>query len=346
MGFTLGTIAEKIGATLLYADVTLPIEGVAPLEDATAQQISFLSNPKYEKDALVSKAAAIIVYRDIPALKTAQLVVENAYLAWAHTCELFAPDRTEFFHRTAHPLSIVNPTAQLGENIHLGPRVMIGANTILGNNCTIHAGVVIEENCVIGDDVEIHPNAVIHYGSQIGHRCILWSGCVVGSYGFGYAQDGAKFVRIHQLGCAILEDDVELGANTTVDRGAVGNTIIHRGTKIDNLVQVAHNVVIGCDSAIAAQTGISGSATIGNRCKLGGQVGILGHLELGDDSFVGAKSGLAKSFPPKSTITGYPGRPLMETRRAEAAVLNLPDTLKKIRSLEARLKALEEDNQV
>ncbi|MEO1885636.1 MAG: UDP-3-O-(3-hydroxymyristoyl)glucosamine N-acyltransferase, partial [Methylococcales bacterium] len=206
--------------------------------------------------------------------------------------------------------------------------------------CKIHSGVIIEENCQLGNNVEIHPNAVIHFGSQIGHRCNIWSNAVIGSYGFGNAKDGTRFVRIHQLGNAILEDDVDIGAGATIDRGAVDNTVIKRGAKIDNLVMIAHNVIIGEDTAIAAQTGISGSTKIGNRVLIAGQVGFVGHIEIGDQSFIGAQAGVSKSFPPGSKITGYPARNLMDVRRSDTAITHLPELIKKVKLLEQKIDDL------
>lgn len=338
---TLKELALRIGARIERADPCAPVTGPAPLNAAGPGQVSFLSNSKYREQALTSRALAVIVEREIPGMAAGALVVKNPYLAWARACECFAPVRDEALPPGLHPTAVVHPTAQLGQGVRLGPWVTIGARTRIGAGTRIHAGVIIEEDCLIGADCEIHPRVVIHYGTRAGDRCILWSGAVLGAYGFGYAPDGPRWVRIHQLGRVVLEDDVDVGANTTVDRGAVGDTVIRRGAKIDNLVQLAHNVEIGEDSAIAAQTGLSGSVKIGKRVKLGGQVGFVGHVSLGDDSFVGAKGGLTKNFPPNSILTGYPARSIMETRRTEAAAARLPEALKKIRELERRLQALE-----
>jgi UDP-3-O-[3-hydroxymyristoyl] glucosamine N-acyltransferase len=327
-------LCEKIEAVPVHADDGLVLTGAAPLETAQAYQVSFLSNPKYAKEALLTRAGALITEKELPDLACAQLVVRNAYLAWAGTCEIFAPDRVPYLKAGIHPTAVLEADVKLGPDVHVGPRVVIGAQTVIGKSSRIHAGVIIEEKCVIGENVEIHPNVVVHYETRIGDRCILWSGTVLGSYGFGYAQDGPKFVRIPQLGRVILEDDVDVGANTAIDRGASGDTIIRRGVKIDNLVHLAHNIEIGEDSAIAAQTGMAGTCKLGKRVKVAGQVGIIGHIEIGDDSFIGAKAGVSKSFPAKSNITGYPARPILEVRRSDVAFSNLPELARRVAALE------------
>jgi UDP-3-O-[3-hydroxymyristoyl] glucosamine N-acyltransferase len=340
---SLKELAKKIGATLKGYTREVRIKGVAPLNSAREDQVSFLSNPKYAKEAAGSKAGAIILNADLPDIRRPKLISENPYLAWAKAVNLFAVDRTSHIEKGVHETAFVHPDAKIGLYVCVGPNAAIGANTVIGNNTLVHPGVVIEENCAIGNHVEIHPNAVVHYGSQVGNNCVIWSNAVIGSYGFGYAEDGNRFIKIHQLGCVVLEDDVEIGAGTTVDRGAIGDTIIKKGTKIDNLVQIAHNVEIGEHSGIAAQTGLSGSVKIGKRVKIAGQVGFVGHIEIGSDSFVGAKAGVSKSFPEKSNITGYPARNLMDVRRSDAVILKLPALLKRVQELENKIKEFEKE---
>ncbi|OGS33276.1 MAG: UDP-3-O-(3-hydroxymyristoyl)glucosamine N-acyltransferase [Elusimicrobia bacterium RIFOXYB2_FULL_49_7] len=332
---TLGEMAEKIGAILVHTpNPAITITGVSGLDSAHPSHISFLSNPKYLPEAKNTRAGAVIVQKEMADLTCPQLVVDNPYLAWAKAVALFAPDRSPFLSAGIHPTAVVHSSALLHPSVQVGARAVIGSGTIIGENCRIHPGVVIEENCRIGSHCEIHPNTVLHYNCTLGNRVTVWSGTVIGSYGFGYAQEGDTFIRIHQLGTVLIEDDVDIGANVTIDRGATGPTRIRRGTKIDNLVHLAHNVQVGEDCAITAQVGVSGSTHIGNRVKIGGQAGFVGHINIGDDSFVGAKAGVSKSFPEKSNITGYPARPFMETRRSEAMVAKLPDILKRLDALE------------
>lgn len=344
MGIRLADIAEEIGVTLAKAKEDVIIDGAATLETAGASDISFLSNPKYIEHAIASKAAAVILAKDVAEIATVKLITPNPYLAWARTLELFVPDRSEHVPRTIHSTAIVHPLAVIGSNIHIGPHVYIGANTRIGDGCTIHAGVVIEENCLLMNNVEVHPNSVIHYGTSVGNNCVIWSGVILGGYGFGNAKDESRFVGIPQLGKVVLEDDVSVGACSTIDRGAIDDTIVRRGAKIDNMVMIAHNVEIGEDTAIASQTGISGSTKVGDRVLIAGQAGFVGHVSIGDDTFVGAKAGISKSFPPGSKITGYPARNMLDVRRSDAAVAKLPDLVKRIRALEGLVKKLEDKN--
>ncbi len=340
MGIRLGEIAEKINAVLVGGASEQIIKGAAALNSATGSDISFLSNPKYAKDAARTDAAAVLVAKDMPEIKAAKLITANPYLGWARVLELFVPDRSASLPRAIHASAVVDTSADIGAGVHVGANVFVGRNTVIGDNCMIHAGVVIEENCTLLRNVEIHPNSVVHYGSYIGNNCVIWSNAVIGAYGFGNARDGSRYVGIPQLGGTILEDDVSIGAGATIDRGAIDDTIIRRGAKIDNQVMIAHNVEIGEDTAIASQTGISGSAKIGNRVVIAGQAGFVGHITIGDDSFVGAKAGISKSFPPGSKISGYPARNLMDVRRSDAALVNLPELVKKVRELEQLVKQL------
>lgn len=342
MAIQLADIAKKIDATLVGGRGDKLIEGAAALAEATDSEISFLSNPKYAAEACRTQAAAVIVGKDIPEIKTAKLVTANPYLGWARALEFFVPDRAPHLPEGINDSAVVHDSAVIGRHVHIGAHVVIGSNTVIGDHCIIHSGAVIEENCRLLQNVEIHPNVVVHYGSMIGNNCVIWSNAVIGGYGFGNARDGSRYVGIPQLGAVVLEDDVSIGAGTTVDRGAIGNTVIRRGAKIDNLVMIAHNVEIGEDTAIASQTGISGSTKIGDRVVIAGQAGFVGHVSIGDDSFIGAKAGIAKSFPTGSKISGYPARNLMDVRRSDAAVANLPELSKKVRELEKLIEQLKQ----
>ncbi len=341
MNISLKDLAKKIGAQVADGQDDVVVRGVSALATANEGDITFLSSLKYLDQAKTTQASAIILPKDIPDVKAAKLLTDNPYLCWAKTAEIFVPDRSEHLPHGSDPTAVIHPSADIAADAHVGPNATVGAGTRLGAGCIVHSGVVIEENCTIGRNVEIHPNVVIHYGTRIGDRCVIWSNAVIGSYGFGNAKDGAKFVRIHQLGNTVLEDDVHIGSGTTVDRGAVDDTVIKRGAIIDNLVMIAHNVIIGEDTAIAAQTGISGSTRIGDRVLIAGQAGFVGHIEIGHDSFVGGQAGISKSFPPGSKITGYPARNLMDVRRSDTAVSNLPELVKRVKALEKKIKELE-----
>ena len=343
MGMHLHDIAEKIGARLVSDTDDRIITGAATLKSATVSDISFLSNPKYIEEAKSTQAGAVILDRDSSDITTAKLITANPYLGWARALEFFVPNRSAYFPLIVHETAVVHPAAVIAADVHIGPHVYIGENSKIGKGCIIHAGVVIEENCTLLEHIEIHPNSVIHHGSCIGNHCVIWANAVIGGDGFGHAKDGARFIAIPQLGKVILEDDVSIGAGSTIDRGAVGDTILRRGAKIDNLVMIAHNVEIGSDTAIASQTGISGSTRIGDRVLIAGQAGFVGHVSIGDECFVGAKAGISKSFPPGSKITGYPARNLLDVRRSDTAVKNLPQLGKRVRELEKQIQQLLQD---
>ncbi|MGH8547881.1 MAG: UDP-3-O-(3-hydroxymyristoyl)glucosamine N-acyltransferase [Methylococcales bacterium] len=338
MTIKLKDLCEQIGARRVHGNDQTLIHGVATLGNAGSGDLCFLASPKYLDEARSSKASAIIADRELPGIQAALLLTGNPYLSWARVTELFKPDRSCHLPWTTDPSASVHPEATIESGVHIGAKAVIGAGSRIESGAIIHCGVVIEENCRIGKDTEIHPNAVIHYGSTVGQRCIIWSNAVIGAYGFGNAKQGARFVGIHQLGNVRIEDDVSIGAGATVDRGAIEDTIIRRGAKIDNLVMIAHNVIIGEDSAIAAQTGISGSTRIGDRVLIAGQAGFVGHIEIGHDSFVGAQAGVSKSFPPGSKITGYPARNLMDVRRSDSAITHLPELMRRIRNLEKKFE--------
>jgi UDP-3-O-[3-hydroxymyristoyl] glucosamine N-acyltransferase len=321
---TLGELAHLVEGELL-GDPEFKITGVAGLEEARSNEISFVVGPKYVSKAHQTKAGALIVPPKLQAFEKPLIISENPYLGFAKILKLFAQEQ-----RTTVPG--VSTKAHLGANVALGdevsihPQVYIGNNTVVGDRVTLHPGVYVGSDVHIGDDTAIY----IH------------SGTVVGSDGFGFAQDGNGHFKIPQVGIVQIDDDVEIGANCTIDRGTMGRTWIQRGVKIDNLVQVAHNVVIGEDSIIIAQVGISGSTKIGKNVILAGQVGVTGHLEIGDSVRVGAQSGIAKSIPAGQTVSGSPAIDHRDWLKNCHIVSRLPELRKKIMDLEKRLASLEE----
>ena len=337
---TLGELAQLVEGELL-GDPEFKITGVAGLEEARSNEISFVVGPKYVSKAHQSKAGALIVPPKLQAFEKPLIISENPYLGFAKILKLFAREQ-----RTAVPG--VSTKAHLGANVALGdevsihPQVYIGNNTVVGDRVTLHPGVYVGSDVHLGDDTVLYPNATVLARCIIGKRVIIHSGTVVGSDGFGFAQDGNGHFKIPQIGIVQIDDDVEIGANCTIDRGTMGRTWIQRGVKIDNLVQVAHNVVVGEDSIIIAQVGISGSTKIGKNVILAGQVGVTGHLEIGDSVRVGAQSGIAKSIPAGQTVSGSPAIDHRDWLKNCHILSRLPELRKKIMDLEKGLASLEE----
>ena len=331
-------LAEWVGGTVV-GDGEVEITGASSIEEARAGEITFVASPKYLPKLGETKASAIIVSPEVTRADKSLLCVTNPHLAFAKIVGLF-------FYKPYQPKGIdakawISPTAQLGKDLTVYPFVYIGDRCRIGDRVTLHPGVFIGEDSSIGEESVIYPNASLYSGTVIGKRVILHSGVVVGSDGFGYVKDGKKNVKIPQVGSVEIEDDVEIGANTTIDRAALGKTIIRRGVKIDNLVQVAHNVVIGEDSIIVAQVGISGSTKIGSNVILAGQVGVVDHVEIGDNVMVGAQSGVPYDLAPNQGYTGSPALPHREFLRAISVFPKLPEMRKTLLDIEKRLKELE-----
>ncbi len=333
-------IALKCGGEIKGPDIEL--SGLAGLKEALPGQLSFLANLKYAEYLASTKASCVIVPRAAVIEGKTLIVSDNPYLTFAKAVTLFynalRPNPQPGIHQTA----VIDLSAEIDKSASIGALVVIEAGARVGANTVIMPLCYIGQGTSIGDDCLIYPQVSIREGCRIGHRVIMHGGAVVGSDGFGYAKDGEKYFKIPQVGNVILEDDVEIGANTAIDRGALGPTIVRQGTKIDNLVQIAHNVDIGKDGAIAGQSGVAGSTIIGDRVVMAGQVGLVGHIKIGDDVIFGAQSGVTKSTPSKTMVSGYPARPHSEARRREASVAMLPEYIKKINALEKRIAQLEE----
>jgi len=335
MELSLAEIADLLEGEL-EGDSSINILGVAKIEDAGGGEISFISNPKYAKYIDTTNASAVIVSKDFPETTKSIIRTQNAYLSFLKVLKIFHPPM-ETVAEGIHPSANIDKTTKMGANVRIGAYVVIDKNCRIGENVTIHPGVVIGPDVAIGNNTIIYANVVLREQVRIGNNVIIHSGTVIGSDGFGFAREGQQYHKIPQVGTVVIEDDVEIGANCTIDRATLGNTIIHKGVKLDNLIQVAHNVEIGENTVIAAQTGISGSTKIGKNVMIGGQVGFVGHIEIGDNTTIGAQSGVSKSLPPNSVYFGYPARPIMQAKREEAALRKLPDLLKKISELEAKL---------
>ena len=337
----LSDIAEHLGGTL-EGDGSIEILAVAGLKEAGRGDLGFLANPKYAAEVAATGASAVIVPRewDRP-VKCALIRVDNSDQSFAEAAELFY-EAVPVPAPGIHPTACVAETARIGEGVSIGAHctveegVVIGAHTVIQSNCVIGYKTVIGENCML------YPLVSVREFSEIGNRVILHNGAVIGSDGFGYAvqKDGTR-TKIPQIGKVVLEDDVEIGANTAIDRARFGKTKIGKGTKIDNLVQIAHNVVIGEHSVLCGQAGVSGSTTIGSRVILAGQAGLAGHLEVGDGAIVGAQAGVMKDVDPKDFVIGSPAMTHLQFKKMVANTILLPKLKDKIKHLEDQLAEMD-----
>lgn len=337
MPLTVKELADKIGAEF-RGDGDVVIEAAAPIDIAGEGQISFLSNPAYKKHLTTTKASALVVSSDSIVDHCSCIFGDNPYLLFSRIVDiLYPPEYDENW--TVHPTAVVAESANLAEKVEIGPNVVIEDSATVGNETVIRAGSFIGKKTVVGNNCLIAPNVSILHGCKIGNEAIIHAGTVIGSDGFGFAPagEGQEYKKIRQVGWVEIGDRVEIGANVTIDRGAIGPTVVENGVKIDNLVMIAHNVRIGENSIIVAQVGISGSTKVGINVILAGQVGTVGHIEIGDGAMVGAQSGVSRSLEGGKKYFGYPARPIGESMRIEAALRKLPDLIKRVKQLEKHL---------
>ena len=336
MTFSLRDIATNSGGELV-GDPALQITGAASLSEATPGEISFFADRKYIGLLRKTRASAIFVPPDFSEpINAAQVRVSNPTKAFEQIVLKFAP-KPVTFAPGIHPSAVVDPSAQLGDHISIQPLAIIEAGAKIGDDTIIGAGSYVGHETVIGSACLIYPRVTIRERSRIGSRVIIHSGAVIGADGFGFEMVDGRQEKIQQLGIVQIDDDVEIGANTTVDRARFGRTWIQQGVKIDNLVQIAHNVVIGKNSVIVAQTGISGSTRVGERVMMGGQVGIVGHLEIGDGTAIGAQSGISKSVP-GGIWFGSPAVPLEEAKHQIAWIHRLGKLFARVKEIEKKLR--------
>lgn len=338
----LSRLAEQLGGNLV-GDGEIEIYGVSGIEEAQRGHITFVANPKYRSLLRTTKASAVIVSRDVWERNTTLIQVDNPYFAFLQAHKLLAPKESPPF-QGIDPRAVVEEGVELGDGVAVGAFVVIGRGTKIGAQTTIYPNVYIGQRCCIGEEVLIYPQVSIREKTEIGHRVIVQSGSVIGSDGFGYAHDKGVYYKIPQLGRVVIEDEVEIGANVTIDRATMGITRIGRGTKIDNLVHVGHNVEVGQDSIIVAQVGISGSTRVGKKVILAGQAGLIGHIHVGDGAMVGAQAGVTKSIPPGTIVSGYPARPHALAKRIIAHQARLPHLSKRVADLEKKMEKLKEGN--
>ncbi|MEY4729460.1 MAG: hypothetical protein RL020_618 [Pseudomonadota bacterium] len=342
--FTLHDIAARLGGEVIGA-TDMRYTGIAPLQEATAQQLAFLANPKYRKQLDTTAAGAVIVgiaERDATALP--RIVTANPYAYYSRVVALFHPER--------RPLAGVSAHAVIDASVQIGAGASVAAFAVIGKNARIGANVIIGEGCVVGDDVvvgdgsRLYPRAVIYHGCLIGNHCILHSGAVIGADGFGLAKENGRWLKIPQVGRVVIGDDVEVGANTTIDRGAMGDTTIEDGVKLDNQIQIGHNCRIGAHTAIAGCVGIAGSTKVGQRCTIGGGAGIVGHIEIADDVHISGFSLVSKSISQAGTYTSISSTPFTthgEWLKLAAHLRHLDTYAEKLKTLQDRIKQLEQD---
>lgn len=342
---SLQKLAELVGGDLVVGSAESVITGLNSIMDAVAGEVTFLGNVRYLPALKTTRASAILVPEDMNVSEAppelALIRVKNPTLAFSSVIRFFGPPSIEFVpgvHETAVVASDVSFDPQ---KVSIGPNAVIEPGVVLGNGTIIHAGAYIGRGVKLGMDCVIHANAAVKDRCVLGNRVILHSGSVIGTDGFGYELVKGRHQKIDQVGIVQIDDDVEIGSCTTIDRARFGRTWIGEGSKIDNLVQIGHNCVLGKHCIIVSQTGISGSTRLGNYVTMGGQVGVAGHLEIGDQTMFLAKSGVTKNVLQPGAYTGYPARPLMEGRKMLSLPAKIPDLIERVRELEKKLAALE-----
>jgi UDP-3-O-[3-hydroxymyristoyl] glucosamine N-acyltransferase len=338
-GFTLGALAKALHATL-DGDAERVVRGVAPLDAAGPDQISFLTDRRYLDAARRSRAGAFLAPPDAGDLPASTLRCPAPQQALIDLLLLFHPRPATT--PGIDPAAVVAADARVDPSAWIGALAVVGAGAVIGPRARIHALAVVGAGAEVGEDSEIHSHVVLYPGVTLGRRVIVHGGAVIGSDGFGYAFDGRQHRKIPQVGTVVIGDDVEIGANTTIDRAMLGATVIGQGTKVDNLVQIGHNVEVGEHSILVAQVGVSGSSRLGRGVVLGGQVGVADHVTIGDGAMIAAQSGLHQEVAPGSRLLGSPARPIMEAKRIILAADRLPELVRRMKDVERRLARLED----
>ncbi|MCK4690130.1 MAG: UDP-3-O-(3-hydroxymyristoyl)glucosamine N-acyltransferase [Candidatus Marinimicrobia bacterium] len=332
MEFSLGQILKIVDGTLEGDEASI-ITDLAEIQHAKKGQLTFLGNPKYNKYLSTTEATAVLVPKDFKGSYENLIRVENPNLAFSLMIPRFRPE-LPLPNPEIHKTAFIANSAQLGENIYIGPNVIIEDKAVIENNVFIFANSYIGTETRIGSETIIRPNVTIYHNCQIGSKVLIHSGVVVGSDGFGFVRTEKSIKKIPQAGRVVIGDNVEIGANCSIDRGTLGDTVISKGTKLDNLIQVAHNVKIGEYCFIAAQSGIAGSSTIEDRVTIAGQVGVAGHLKIGEGAIVAAQSGVSKDVPPGTIVFGYPAQEQKKARREIANIRSIPDIKAKLKEIE------------
>ncbi len=337
MEFTLAQIAEIISASI-EGDANAIVKTVCKIEAGFEGGLTFLANPKYTHYIYETKATAAIVNKDFVPEKNvpcALLRVENSYFAFAKLLDFYS-QMMKNSKVGVSKMACIAESAKIGENVYIGEFVSVGENVVIGDNAKIYPHVCLGDNVKVGDNTVLNSGVKIYAECVVGNDCIIHAGTVIGADGFGFAAQDGEFTKVPQIGNVVIEDNVEIGANACIDRATMGSTIIHKNVKIDNLVQIAHNVEVGEGSACAAQVGVSGSTKIGKHCIFAGQVGVAGHLTIGDQTIVAAQSGVSHSLPGGQAYLGNPAIPINQERRLIIYRKKLPELFKQVDELEKK----------
>lgn len=340
MQFTANQIAQLVQGRV-EGDSNAAITTFAKIEEGIPGAISFLANDKYTHYIYETQSSVVLVNEDLVLDKevTCTLIrVKNAYESVAKLLQMYEAMKPK--KKGISSLAFIDPTATVADDCYIGPFVAIGANAVVGSGCVLHPHVTIDDRVVIGNDTEIYSNAVIYHDCKIGNRCILHAGCVIGADGFGFAPAEGGYDKIPQIGIVTIEDDVEIGANTCIDRSTMGSTYVRHGVKLDNLVQIAHNTDIGANTVMSSQVGIAGSTKVGEWCMFGGQVGISGHITIGNKVMLGAQSGVPSSIKDNQQLIGTPPMEMKPYFRSQAIFRRLPEMYKELNNLKKELEEL------
>jgi UDP-3-O-[3-hydroxymyristoyl] glucosamine N-acyltransferase len=342
MEFTAATIAGFLKGDI-EGNPDIKVNTIAKIEEGQLGALSFLANPKYEHYIYETKSSIVLVNRSFAAsakISATLIRVENAYEAFASLLRLV--DQARPRKKGIHPSAVIESSAIIGSDVFIGPFTYVGENCIIGDGCSVYPQVYIGDNTKLGNNCTINPGVKIYHDCILGEGCTIHAGTIIGSDGFGFApQSDNEFMKIPQLGNVILEDHVEIGANVTIDRATMGSTIIRKGVKLDNLIQIAHNVEVGENSVMAAQTGISGSTKVGKNCMFGGQVGLAGHLKIANGTKIGAQGGILGDVKEENTtIIGSPAIEVKQFLRSSVIFKKLPEMKVKIDSLEKEIESL------
>ncbi len=340
MEFTAEQIAQLIQGTV-EGDPQTKVNSFTKIEGGKPGAISFLGNQKYLNYIYETESSVVLIDEDIKLehpVKATLIRVKNAYEAVAKLMQMYASMKPK--KKGIDSLAFIDPTAKVGKDCYIGPFVAIGPGVTIGDGCVLHPHVTIGENATVGNNTEIYSNAVIYHDCKVGSNCILHAGSVVGADGFGFAPTEHGYDKIPQLGIVIIEDDVEIGANTCIDRSTMGATYVHKGVKLDNLVQIAHNTTIGANTVMSSQVGIAGSTKVGEWCMFGGQVGIAGHIEIGDRVQLGAQSGVPSSLKSDQSLIGTPPLTMTNYFRSQAVFKRLPDMYRQMNEMQKTIDEL------